>query len=1068
MGIEEDSLKELKALNQNINNLTRALGKSAGSSSFGASQSARRDGARQDDDDEKKILRRNTKEYRKVEKNVASYNALAAKWLKATGRLTQNMVDSTGNFTSNIDEANKDLDEMRKAWSDSADAIFDMREKIDRWGTSQTALNSQTTRLVAGMSRFTSNMAKTTKAQSLLYAEQMSVVGGFKDFEKAAYFDELSKSVSSLSNVAKARLNLIDKSTGQLRADLDLSDFQNVRQSLGEVEASMKEMLSNTDFKSFTELFEKGKFVVAPGDHDNDADATAAAMGADKASINRETLVKVAAMLQARGLHTPKVDSQNVLDKDGKIKNAAELNKIDWAGLAQSISVAEKSFGRATKNLDKSVDEFQEKWSRLLRSLQNEEGRAASIDSLKTMVGTYLSSAAAFSWAKEKLMKAAKEISDFNIAQIPASYLEVNSASVKLGLSFKDTVKLMDENKRILAIYGPKQFTSSMGNMVDTFKKYGYTMEQAASMVGPTVESAIASGINVRDPAQLNKFTDNMMGQFQKVSGMVKISAEEFAALNKNLFQAEGTFETMLGMDTQRRQAYAQELVQLRTKYVAQGLEIQQANELIKAQQEQQRGRLKDRTSDAAKLLTAAQLSGLGASAAMEVYQLASKGRRTDQEQARLAELAGQINQGLETKTNQGYGASGNNAMGDIYNEARLDLQTSGAMGQITKAGSQIQVSKEAGAQVSEDEQKRASAAAKGNEQVAALGQAINTVSSVINNAFLGSIVASSVALVAFGYQVAKVSALMGGKGGILGALTDIAKGYAGDIKSKLPGAGGVGRAAGAAAAGAEGAAAGAARTGVLGKAAGALGKVGGVLGKIAGPAAVGLAAISAFSDLSETNKQKDAGEITEKQATVKKSGILGGLAAGGAAGLIGAGIGQALIPIPGVGAIIGGAVGSALGGWLGKSGSEAIADAVVSDTTAKPTTDVKTKVDQKPLPAVEQKVKTIPAMPVAPNIPKVGVDQKVTQTDGINTNSQDKKEILGVQDADALEQLRVIAASIAAAVQLLQQLSDQKGTTQAMPDKLTDSIVRTPFQSNPMNTLPSAYDFTTGRTTKV
>lgn len=1065
MGIEEESLRELKSLNQNIASLTRSLGK-VGSGSFGTPQSGARDG-RRDDYDPNKKLRRGTKEYERVERATKGYDAAAKKFMSVSGKLS-----------SNIADASDDLKVLRQSWQEGSEAMFDMKERIDKWGDSQTAMNSQTARIVASMSRFTNYLAKTTKAQSLLYAEQLTFINKFKDFEKAAYFDELTRSVGALSATAKKRMKLVDSATGAMRADLDVSDFKRVRTTIGEIESSIKEVLSGTDFKSFAEMVDNGRFNESAGDGRSSVDATGAAMGVDKSSINREAVAKIAAMLQAKGMFEPQHENQNVLDQHGNLKNAAELNKIDWQGLAKSISLTEQSFGRASQQLDKNVDIFNDRWGRLLQSLKNNEGRAAAIDSMRSMVAGFLSSTAAFKIAKDKIVKAYEEIQDFNIAQIPATYFEVNKASIDLGLSFKDTVKLMDENKRVLAIYGPQKFTSAMSDMSKSFRKYGYTMEQAADMVGPTVESAISAGINIRDPGQLNSFADNMMNQFQKVSGMVKISAQEFAHLNKQLFTSEGTFDTMLGMDVQRRQAYAQDLVQLRTKYVAQGLEIQQAQELVKAQQEQQRGRLKDRNEDAAKLMTAAQVAGLGSDAAMEAFRLATKGRRTADEDARLTELAGQINQGIETATNQGYGASGTGAMGDILNDLRLDLQPSGAMSQMQKAGSQIQVAKEAGAQVNPDEQKRASDAAKGNESVAQLGQAVNKVSAVINNAFLGSIVASSVALVAFGYQLTKVSALMGGPKGIVSTITDIAKGFLG--KGKLPGTGGTvaGAAEGAATGAAAGAAEGAATGGIRGAASRVLGAGGGVLGKVAGIAGVGLMGASAFSDMSDIEDQKKSGQISNKQANVKSAGVVGGLAAGGTAGLIGAGIGQVLIPIPGVGAVVGGAVGAALGGWLGKTGSEAIANAVISDDTASPAKQAAKQTVSQPaqtadassVPAqpvkktgatavgtVAQIATPVSGMPVAPAMPKIGVDSaKDTSDAGINTD--DPTKMLVVKDEDALAQLQAIAQNMAQAVQFLQQLANNQPKLQVG----VPTAVAAP--SLPMNSIPSAYEFATGR----
>lgn len=82
--------------------------------------------------------------------------------------------------------------------------------------------------------------------------------------------------------------------------------------------------------------------------------------------------------------------------------------------------------------------------------------------------------------------------------------------------------------------------------------------------------------------------------------------------------------------------------------------------------------------------------------------------------------------------------------------------------------------------------------------------------------------------------------------------------------------------------------------------------------------------------EYNDVNKQLEAGEITQKEATVKKSetvgstgGVMAGMAAGAAIGSV----------VPVVGTIIGGALGAALGGWLGSKGGKAVGEAMAKET---------------------------------------------------------------------------------------------------------------------------------------
>lgn len=113
-----------------------------------------------------------------------------------------------------------------------------------------------------------------------------------------------------------------------------------------------------------------------------------------------------------------------------------------------------------------------------------------------------------------------------------------------------------------------------------------------------------------------------------------------------------------------------------------------------------------------------------------------------------------------------------------------------------------------------------------------------------------------------------------------------------------------------------------------------ALGFLGGGAGKVLGPiAAIADAAYQTYNVFDKTNKDLEAGNITEREATVKKGGgvgkgvaTLGGTLAGGK---IGAMIGTAILP--GVGTAVGGIIGGILGGFatssFGQKAGEIVTD---------------------------------------------------------------------------------------------------------------------------------------------
>jgi hypothetical protein len=837
MAIDTDILKQLEALNKSFGQLSNVM-----------TQAARASGVRVDG---RNALRgefdssKPTRLEKAAEKKAEKFDTVAGQFLKATGGLTSDVKKSRDSFKA-----------MQEAWKSVGGALSGIDENFRTYGTSIGVIGQQAKRLVDGMSRFTSTLAKSTKAQSLLYAKQIENISGFKDFEIAGYYDKLTEALDNLDEGSKRAFNVIDEVTGKMRTDLDLEDFSKIRSALGEMLANVNENLSATEFKNLGDMFKAGTDIF-----------TAAG---DAGTANRAALVKIAAELEARGIYKPSSANLSALE-NGELKGASAQNDLFTHNNAKefvsAIKKAVDSLEMGAKKIDKTVDDFTIPLRRFGATIASVEGRTAA---LKKAFDYFLTTAALKKGA-DGLKRLYEEVTSFNVAQIPASFMQVQAASVQLGMDFKETSAILAENKRILAIYGPTQFRDSLTMMKGTFAKFGYSMKQGAELIGPSVEAAIASGINVRDPNQLNKFTDSMMSSFQKISGIVNVSAKEFIQLNGQLFKSEGTFETLMGMDVERRQQYAQELVQLRERYIVNGLDLQQAQKLVEIQQQQQRDKVQSRLGDAAKVMALGQASGLGGAQSMELFNLSRKGIRNKDEDARLTALLGNLNQGVEQARVAGYGSTGMGAGGYAVDVLRENLMPGGALGEMMKSGLQMNAASQTGAQVTKAEQERAAALVKGNESVAKFGNTINSVSAVMSSALMAATVGTAVSMAALIIQTRGLTAAFGGLLGKMG----------------LPG--GAGGAPGGAGGGAGGA----------GKWGGKLAKIGGGLGI---GTILGIGGSLAGDALTSSGHEK-AGATAS---------ILGSAAGWGATG---AAIGSAF---PVVGTVAGGIAGSVLGAGAG------------------------------------------------------------------------------------------------------------------------------------------------------
>src|SRR5690606_21943026 len=122
-----------------------------------------------------------------------------------------------------------------------------------------------------------------------------------------------------------------------------------------------------------------------------------------------------------------------------------------------------------------------------------------------------------------------------------------------------------------------------------TFGKFGFNMQQASEVIGPATEAAASSLVNIRKKDALNNFIDESMKSFQKVAGIVNISAVKYMEMNAELLGSEDIQKTLLGLDQATAQARAKEIIALRDHYIALGLSTEQAQALVKAQEAQQR-----------------------------------------------------------------------------------------------------------------------------------------------------------------------------------------------------------------------------------------------------------------------------------------------------------------------------------------------------------------------------------------------------------------------------------------------------------------------------------------------
>lgn len=811
-------------------------------------------------------------------------------------------------------------------------------------------------------SAFSSKLAKSQLASSLLTASLVSASNIFQQgsAEYDLYVSKLGKATEGLDKSILDAAGVWDETTKGIKENLNPDDFKGLRLKMGEAQTTITETFAGLEkfgFKDAAGL----QSVINSGSLKEGGGAAQDALTEELRALTK-TLVE-----QKQG---------SALGITGTGENGA-ISDLDIekfaANTLEAVKVLEdfnNRVGTSAKALDTVAVQANKLTGKALIQLEAKFGTLnASLGTLAKHIATDAAIIASAKKSKDALVEGYKQLTDFNIAQVPASFKDVTLASFKMGMSFEDTVKFMQENKRTMAIYGAS-FGKLTGQMSGTFAKFGYSMKQAGEMVGPAIESGITAGIDVSNGDALNKFIDSSMESFKDISGVVDMTAKDYLKLNATLLDSQEIAGTMLGMDKQRSQAYAQDLIALRNHYIQTGLSAQQAQELVQTQKAQQREKVGSKYKDAAMGMAQMQATGASSEDATRYFQLMTNGNRSKEQDEELQGLAQKKVQAAESARQNAY--DNNNAAGTGVDVLLQATQSGGGAAKMDELALKQLQAKKAGTDLSQPSDTRAreaGEAATGKEGGAVLGNIVNSVSSLLSNTFSVATIGAAASLGGLAMQANMartalggkgIFGMLGGQGGVMGKLGSILGGGAGGIADDVAGKGG----------------------GLLkGLGGGLLKGAGGLLKGIGPGALLGMATGFAGDALKDSGHEKLGAGL----------GIAGDAASG-------AMMGSMLGP---VGTVLGGLAGGAYGLYKNK-------DSLFGPSEVSP-----------PPPSVNKSSDS-------------GSINTTSTTDTTNTDGTPK--ILSVSDVDAKTQLLSIAENMANAVGILQKISESGLGGQSAP----------------------------------
>jgi hypothetical protein len=764
----------ITALTQSVSALTRATGASHGggaaSSGHRSSNLSAFDTAAMDDVERQ--LRLNSK-------NMTAQNRL----LKDSTAAFKNLLGMAGKESRELGGDKKQLlKKERDKISRSTEGLKETQDKLTIEYTKLVRLSlpqqaAAFKNLVKGTTGLSNNFSVVQRNSSLMNAALISRAAEINSDPSSA---EHARYVAQLTDASKilrsndmtksilTAMNLVDEAADEFNNNLMPDDFSQLRLRLGEASVKLGDAFfefSKMSGKSIEDMLGTGILQTYKEQANND--------GAQKEM--HASILATFENLKSLKIALPP-DIEAILEQVKKGQHTGGQLSDEITRLATVLDDFYKSTSQTSAHLFKIAKDANNSYSAIQRKFFSIEGIKDTANDKLGELTTYAGTVAALKKTADALLAVLTEASGFNIAHIAASFMDVQKQSIAMGMSFEEASKFMQDNKRVMGIYGADSFKSLRGGFETAFNEFGYTFKQGADMIAPAMEAAISSGVNVRDSNALNDHMRKTMDSFSKLAGLVNISAAEYASLNSELLGSDDVMKNMLGMTAEQSQAYADSLTLQRDELYNRGISLQLAQEVIKAQEAEKRAKVRDKFEGGAKLMAQMGLLGFSAEEQMRAFTLATKGRKlTDAETEEYNKLKERV--GLQREVAVENAPEG----GHVYSilagiEATMptsEIETS------IQSMLGLSVSAKAKSDIKDDEADRSALDSKPNQNVMYLTEIRETITSILTNtlATAAGLAAVSIGALAYSSTIASKSLLaLGGVGGAGSLLSGLGK----------------------------------------------------------------------------------------------------------------------------------------------------------------------------------------------------------------------------------------------------------------------------------------------------
>jgi|694.fasta_scaffold07359_3 hypothetical protein len=338
----------------------------------------------------------------------------------------------------------------------------------------------------------------------------------------------------------------------------------------------------------------------------------------------------------------------NMMDEHGRVQNVQAIRNHTNQIKADMIKMQEIAVKHMT--IAKMTQSFHDKFGKYASALFGGKGPFGLFALGVMMLGDSIVK------VYDQFTKAA-DIGMLGANDYLGSFARLKEAQVQLGISFEETAKIFQENRRMAYSVGDNvgDFADALDEGQKSLILLGMGNEDAAKTAVDFAKNATKAGIDITSNDKVRKAMKTQTEAYGRLKVLTGASASEFKALNDELFDAQSVQEQLNGIGRDEREVRMNAMFKLREDFVKLGLSAQSANKALISIQDLGKEKLADRFTQAAKFQ---QLAGvLGMKNAAQLGQIVRKGdRATADEKKELMEAAVEMQKRADVRRRGSYG----------------------------------------------------------------------------------------------------------------------------------------------------------------------------------------------------------------------------------------------------------------------------------------------------------------------------------------------------------------------------------------------------------------------------